>query len=137
MQNNIVNAIGAVSAGLITYLFGVQDTLLNALFFALALDFLSGLAAAKVNKELSSKVGFKGVTKKFFILCIAAMANILDDATGAGGMLRAMVLGFYIANEALSLIENGARLGVPMPPKLKEALAQLKGEKDTAETKAE
>ena len=128
MQNNIVNAIGAVPAGLITYLFGVQDALLNALFFALAVDFVSGLAAARVNNELSSKVCFKGVTKKFFILCIAAMANILDDATGAGGMLRSVVLGFYIANEALSLIENGARLGVPMPPKFKEALIQLKGD---------
>lgn len=128
MQNagNVANAVGAVSAGLITYLFGVQDALLNALFFAVAVDFFSGLAAAKVNKELSSRVCFKGVTKKFFILCIVAMANVLDEATGAGGMLRNMVLGFYIANEALSLIENGARLGVPMPPKFKDALIQLK-----------
>ena len=129
MQNNIVNAIGAVSAGLITYLFGVQDTLLNALLAAVVLDYATGVVAAYLAGTLSSKVGFKGLAKKFFILCIVAMANILDDATGAGGMLRNMVLGFYIANEALSLSENGARLGVPMPEKLKDALVQIKGEK--------
>ena len=127
MQNNIVNAIGAVSAGLITYLFGCQDALLNAFLAAVVLDYATGVVAAYLAGTLSSKVGFKGKAKKFFILCIVAMANILDDATGAGGMLRNMVLGFYIANEALSLIENGARLGVPMPEKLKDALVQLKG----------
>ena len=127
MQNNIVNAIGAVSAGLITYLFGCQDALLNAFLAAVVLDYATGVVAAYLAGTLSSKAGFKGLAKKFFILCIVSMANILDDATGAGGMLRNMVLGFYIANEALSLIENGARLGVPMPEKLKDALVQLKG----------
>lgn len=131
MQNvgNIVNAIGAVCAGLITYLFGMQDALLNAFLAAVVLDYATGVVAAYLAGTLSSKMGFKGLAKKFFILCIVAMANILDDATGAGGMLRNMVLGFYIANEALSLIENGARLGVPMPQKLKDALVQIKGEK--------
>lgn len=133
MTNNAASAVGAVCAGMITYLFGVRDALFNALLTALVLDYATGVVAAYLAGELSSKVGFKGLAKKFFVLCIVAMANILDDATGAGGMLRNMVLGFYIANEALSLVENGARLGVPMPQKLKDALVQLKGEKATVE----
>lgn len=133
MTNNAASAVGAVCAGMITYLFGVRDALFNALLTAMVLDYATGVVAAYLAGTLSSKVGFKGLAKKFFILCIVAMANILDNATGAGGMMRNMVLGFYIANEALSLIENGARLGVPMPKKLKDALVQLKGEKATVE----
>ena len=131
MTQNIVNTVGAVAAGFITYLFGVQDAMLGALFTAVILDYITGVMAAYNAKELSSEVGFKGLIKKFFILAVVAMSNILDNATGAGGMLRNMVMGFYIANEVLSLIENGARLGVPMPQKLKDALEQLKGEKTT------
>ncbi|WP_395150379.1 holin family protein [uncultured Allofournierella sp.] len=127
MTNNAASAVGAVCAGMITYLFGVRDALFNSLLTALVLDYATGVVAAYLAGTLSSKVGFKGLAKKFFILCIVAMANILDNATGAGGMMRNMVLGFYIANEALSLVENGARLGVPMPEKLKDALAQING----------
>lgn len=117
-----------VGAGLLVYLFGASDALLVALFALVVMDYITGVLAAIVNQTLSSKIGFAGIAKKVLLLSVVALGNILDTATGAGGVLRNVVIGFYIANEALSLTENAARCGVPLPQKLMDTLVQLKNE---------
>ena len=126
MTRNAINTIGALAAGLTTFLFGARDGWLWALLAFVALDYITGVIAAWMTKTLSSEVGAKGLAKKVLLLAIVSMANILDTATGAGGVLRNLVIGFYLANEGLSLIENASRCGVPVPPKLVDTLAQLK-----------
>ena len=107
---------------------GGMDALVTALLVMMALDYVTGVIVAFDCKTLSSAVGFKGIGKKALILIIAGMSNIVDALVlNAGGALRGAVIGFYIANEALSLIENAALLGLPVPERLRQALLQLKG----------
>lgn len=106
---------------------GGMDALVYALLTLMALDYLSGVINAFSQKSLSSEIGFRGIAKKALMLLIVGAGSILDAAVlNAGGALRGAVIGFYIANEALSLLENAARLGLPVPEKLKQALLQLK-----------
>lgn len=126
----IINIMAGACAGVLTWVFGAPDAWLYAMLGAIVLDYITGVVAAWFSKTLSSEAGFKGLAKKLLILSIVALANILDVAVGASGVLRSVVIGFYIANEGLSLLENAARCGVPFPNKMLEALKQLQsGEK--------
>ncbi|HGH1666589.1 TPA: holin family protein [Clostridium perfringens] len=110
-----------------TWLFGVWDIPLIVLVVFMALDQLTGVIRGYVNKELSSDVGLKGIARKCVILIILIVAVMLDRLLNTGSwMFRTMVAYFYIANEGISLLENCASLGAPIPEKLKNALIQLK-----------
>lgn len=110
-----------------TFLFGDWDGLMWALLGLIILDYITGVIVAIVQKKLSSDVGARGIAKKFLMLVIVALANIVDaNVIGSGSALRNVALIFYIANECISLIENAAELGVPVPQKLVDVLAQLK-----------
>lgn len=110
-----------------TWLFGVWDIPLIVLVVFMVLDQLTGVIRGYVNKELSSDVGLKGIARKCVILIILIVAVMLDRLLNTGSwMFRTMVAYFYIANEGISLLENCASLGAPIPEKLKNALIQLK-----------
>ena len=118
-------AITAVG-GWIGWFLGGVDGLLIALVVLMALDYLSGVMCAVVDKKLSSAIGFKGICKKVLILMLAGVANIIDtQVVGNGAVLRGAVICFYLSNEGLSLLENAFYLGLPIPDKLREILAQL------------
>ena len=117
-------------AAAFTYFFGGADKLLISLAALVLLDYLSGIGAAAIHKELSSKRGLAGIIKKTLLFCIVAVANIVDTATDAGGVLRSLTIGFLAANEGISVLENTARCGVRWPNKLMAALEQLRGECD-------
>lgn len=110
-----------------TWLFGVWDIPLVVLVVFMVLDQLTGVIRGYVNKELSSDIGLKGIARKCVILIILIVAVMLDRLLNTGSwMFRTMVAYFYIANEGISLLENCASLGAPIPEKLKHALVQLK-----------
>ena len=112
--------------GWIGYFLGGKDGMLIALVVFMALDYITGLMCAIVDKKLSSAVGFKGICKKVLILMLVGVANILDvHVVGQGSALRGAVIAFYLSNEGLSLLENAAYIGLPIPDKLREILAQL------------
>lgn len=131
-------AIAAICTGF-TWLFGAWDTAIAVLIFFMVADYVSGVICGYINKELSSDVGLKGLSRKFLILLVLMGAVALDRLTGTGQwVFRTLVCYFYIANEGLSLLENAARLGLPFPDKLKEALIQLKdGNKKAVEPQEE
>ena len=117
-----ITAIG----GWIGWFLGGVDGMLIALIVLMALDYLSGVMCAIVDKKLSSAIGFKGICKKVLILMLVGVANIIDiHVVGTGAVLRGAVICFYLSNEGLSLLENAAYLGLPIPDKLREILAQL------------
>ena len=123
----MLTAIG----GWIGYFLGGADGLLIALIAFMVLDYITGLMCAVIDKKLSSTVGFKGVCKKVLILVLVGMANIVDiHIVGDGSVLRGAVICFYLSNEGLSLLENAAYIGLPIPEKLKEVLAQLHGREE-------
>lgn len=122
--------IAAVGTGF-TWLFGTWDLALEVLVLFMVLDYITGLLRGYVNKELSSDIGLKGIARKAVIFIVLIVAVALDRLLNTGNWLfRTLVCYFYIANEGLSLLENCGSLGLPIPAKILDALAQLKeGEK--------
>lgn len=124
----ILRTLVAGIASVTTFVFGKPDVWLMSLLVMVITDYISGLAAAYMHNELSSKVGFNGILKKIMYFFIVAVAHCIDVATGADGVLQNLTVGFLIANEGISILENCARCGIPIPGKLLKALAQIKGE---------
>lgn len=129
-----VKVVTSALCSVITFLFGGADWGIYALISMLILDLISGMIAAYIEggrdkeKGLSSKKCFKGILKKMMYLLIVSVGHIIDTAINGGGAIRALVIGFLMANEGLSVIENCARCGLPIPQKLIAALEQLKGD---------
>lgn len=110
-----------------TWLFGAWDTPLAILIVLMVLDYITGITRGYLNKELSSNVGLKGIARKAMIFIVLIVAVMLDRLLNTGTwMFRTLTCYFYIANEGISLLENGAALGAPIPDKLKDALIQLR-----------
>lgn len=130
-------AVGEVGAVLGFFIGGV-DGIMKALIIFAVVDYITGVAAAAIEHRLNSEIGFKGITKKLLLFCIVGVAHILDlYVIGSGAVCRSAVVLFYIANEGLSIIENSARCGLPIPSKLKLILEQLKEEKKDNESKCD
>ena len=112
--------------GWLGYFLGGLDGLLIALLVFMVLDYITGMMCAISDKKLSSEVGFKGICKKVVILLLVGVANVVDvHVVGTGSALRGAVICFYLSNEGLSLLENAAHIGLPVPDKLKAVLEQL------------
>jgi len=123
----------ATCAGGCAYFFGGADMWLIALVTVIVIDYATGISRAYILSELSSKIGFKGIIKKLMYFAIVAVAVIADNIAGASGVLRVAVIGFLIANEALSILENyAAATGQAAPKILVNILNKLKddGDKD-------
>ena len=125
---NTVQMVFAAVGGWLGWFLGGCDGLLNALVAFVAEDYVTGVLCAVADRKLSSEVGFRGIAKKALIFLLVGMANVLDvQVIGSGCVLRTAVIFFYISNEGVSLVENAAHLGLPVPEKLKDVLAQLHG----------
>ncbi|HEM5206262.1 TPA: phage holin family protein [Streptococcus suis] len=112
--------------GLIGSLFGELDGILYALLVFIIIDYLTGIFAAVVEKQLSSSIGFRGIFKKIAILFLVSLGHMIDTAIiKQGGTIRTMVIFFYISNEGLSILENTVRIGLPIPEKLQAILKQI------------
>lgn len=115
---------GGISA-VIAFLWGTPDTWLIALIAFAVLDMITGLIVAYINKAIDSSVGLKGVLKKILFFVVVAVANIIDNAAGLNGVVRSATVGFLVANEGISILENCGRVGIKLPQKLIDALKQL------------
>ena len=125
-----VTALG----GWFGYFIGGVDGFMTALIILMALDYITGIMCAIVDKKLSSSIGFKGIFKKVLIFLLVGIANILDvQVIGTGSVLRTAVIFFYISNEGVSLLENAAHLGLPIPQKVKTVLEQLHDRSESEE----
>ena len=131
----VITAIG----GWLGYFLGGVDGLMIALIIFMVLDYITGVMVAVVDKKLSSSVGAKGLMKKMVTIMLVGVANVVDThVIGTGSALRGAVICFYLSNEGLSLLENAAYLGLPIPEKLRTILAQLhEREKKEAEPEKE
>ena len=128
-MKNIWNGIQlAFSAfgGFLGWFLGGVDGFLYALIAFAIIDYITGVMCAIADKNLSSGVGFKGICRKVLIFALVGIGNIIDvQVLGTPGVLRTAVIFFYLSNEGVSILENSAHLGLPVPDKLKEVLAQL------------
>jgi len=123
---NVIQMVFTGIGGWLGYFLGGYDGLLYALIVFMVVDYITGVMCAINDKKLSSAVGFKGICRKVLILMLVGIANLLDvTIIGTGAVLRTAVIFFYLSNEGVSLLENAGHLGLPIPEKLKEILAQL------------
>lgn len=122
-----IKAAVAAAGGILAYLFGPWDALCMTLVALVAMDYVTGVIKAAVNRTLDSAVGFKGLIRKLFIFALVALATLVDRIIPeANSAIRSAVMIFYIANEGLSIIENAGEMGLPLPNALKNALVKLK-----------
>jgi len=130
-MDKLIQTVSAAVCGVCGFLWGQFDGLLYALIAFMILDYISGLIVAYLRKELSSEIGFVGIAKKVFIMSLVAVGHILDvNVLGGGAVCRSAVIGFYLANEGISILENAGNIGLPLPKKLVEVLKQLKDKED-------
>lgn len=128
--DSIAGAVGAV----LGFMYGEVSGLFWALIAFMALDYITGVVVAIIEKRLSSEVGFRGLAKKFLILVFVAVGHIADTYI-LGGTPAAMsaVMLFYIANEGISIIENAAALGLPVPKKITGLMEQIRNKSESEE----
>ena len=120
--NNIISVILTT----FVYLMGGLDIALYSLIIVIVIDYLTGIGSAIYNNELSSKIGLKGIIKKFCYLLIVALSVVIDNLLGQSGLIRSLVIYFFVANDGLSIIENMAKMNVKLPQKLIDVLEQIK-----------
>ncbi|MCQ4689190.1 phage holin family protein [Clostridium sp. SL.3.18] len=123
---NTIQGIFAAIGGWLGYFLGGCDGLLIALIVFVVCDYITGVLCAINDRKLSSAVGFKGICRKVLIFILVGIGNVIDvQVLGTPGVLRTAIIFFYLSNEGLSLTENAAHLGLPVPEKLKAVLEQL------------
>lgn len=123
---NGIQAVFTAVGGFLGWYLGGMDGLIYALIAFVVTDYLTGVMCAVVNKKLSSEVGARGIFKKVLIFALVGVGQIIDSQIiGNGSILRTAVIFFYLSNEGISIIENAAVIGLPVPGKLKDVLAQL------------
>lgn len=123
---NTIQLLFAAVGGWLGYFLGGCDGLLYALLAFVVIDYITGVMCAISDRKLSSAVGFKGICRKVMIFLLVGIANVLDiQVIGTGSVLRTAVIFFYISNEGVSLLENAAHLGLPVPGQIKAVLEQL------------
>ena len=121
-----IQMAAAVIGGWLGYFLGGTDGLLVALIVLAALDYITGVMCAIADRKLSSTVGARGIFKKILIFMLVGVAHIVDkNVVGTGSALRSAVICFYLSNEGLSVLENAAHLGLPIPNKLRDIMVQL------------
>ena len=125
-MKHLINDVASIVLTGLVYLLGGFDIALQSLLIVVIIDYLTGIASAVYNKQLSSKVGFIGILKKFSYFLVIALAVVIDHLTGQHGIIRTLVIYFFVANDGLSIIENLAEMNVKLPQKLIDALEQLK-----------
>lgn len=130
-----VSGVIATVGGLLASALGGFDILLQALLGLMAVDVVTGVAVACCAKRspktrtgtFNSSVFRKGLFQKGMVLAVVFVATMLDYALGLE-VLRDVVILFYIAEEGMSIIENSAMLGVPIPKKLRQVMDVLEEE---------
>lgn len=121
----------AAVGGWLGYFLGGMDGFIYALITFVVVDYITGLMCAILDKKLSSEIGFRGIFKKILIFSLVAIGHIIDKSViGDGSVIRTAVIFFYLSNEGISILENAAHIGLPIPQKLKDVLGQLHNKGD-------
>lgn len=128
-MSNIIRTFLGIIGGFVGYFVGGCDSIVYTLLLFVIVDYMTGVFVAITTKTLNSEVGYKGIAKKVCIFLLVGVGNLIDvNVLGSGATIRTAVIFFYLANEGISIIENAAALGMPIPQKLIAILEQLNRE---------
>jgi toxin secretion/phage lysis holin len=135
---NLIQFVLTAVGGWLGWFLGGCDGLLIALVLFVVIDYITGVFCAITDHRLSSEIGFRGICKKVVIFLLVGIAQILDvQIIKTGSILRTAVIFFYLSNEGVSILENAAHLGLPIPEKLKAVLEQLHNRSEKTPEKEE
>ena len=138
MLKDIVDFITAGVIGLLTWFFGGRDRLIDVLITCAIIDYIMGVTVAYTKKELSSRIGFKGLAKKMAVFCLVGISHVIDNLIpGDGATFRSIISLFYISNEGLSILENTDALGIPIPQFLRNRFLSTQEQINDARKKSE
>ena len=129
-MKTIINFTSSMLLSWVTLFLGGWDTALKTLALVMVLDYITGVCKAIKQKKLNSKTGLLGFLKKFGYLVIVALAVVIDHISGETGVIRTVVIYFFVANDGLSILENWGAIGLPLPKKMFVFLEQLKADND-------
>lgn len=108
------------------YIIGGWELLMTVLLVFMCIDIFTGLIKAAIERQLNSKIGFKGFLKKATIMLVIILANWLDAITTTDvPAFKTIALYFYIGMEGLSIIENLHQIGVPIPKVISKYMSSL------------
>ena len=134
----MIQIVFAAVGGSVGWFLGGCDGLLRALVIFIAVDYATGVMCAVADHRLSSEIGFRGICRKVLMFVMVGIGHVIDESViGGGSMLRTAVLFFYLSNEGISLLENAAHLGLPIPERLKDVLEQLHDRAENTKPKSE
>lgn len=126
MKTFSIHSLVAGSGTVISGLLGGYDMALYTLVIFMVMDYLTGILVGIRSKKLSSDVMFWGGVRKGVILCVVAISVLLDGLIGnEAPIFRTLAIYYYVSREGLSITENVALLGVPLPSFLTGVLDQL------------
>lgn len=133
-MKNIINITATILGGFFGWYLGGIDGFIYALVAFVVVDYLSGIMLAITERKISSQVGFRGIFRKVLIFALVGIGNIIDTyVIKNGSPIRTACIFFYIGNEGISILENVAKIGLPVPEKLKNILEQINEEDDKNE----
>lgn len=135
-QNTVSGSISAMST-FVAFFYGDINVLVVTVLSFIVIDYITGILVAISNHKLNSAIGFKGIAKKCWILIMIGVGNLLDNALNLNGVMKTLVCTFYIANEGISILENGYKLGIPIPKKVVKVLKTLKEKADNLDDENE
>lgn len=128
MENKVAIVFGFVGA-FVSYMFDWVGVAVSALLFFMLADYVTGLIAAGVNKELNSRIGLTGFVRKIYVLILIGSIYTIEyvalhytDFDIFGGHIGDGAAFAFIAIEFISIAENGVKMGAPMPPYVKNLL---------------
>lgn len=134
-MKNIINTIQLIFTALGGYLgwfLGGLDGFMYALIVFVAIDYITGVMVAVLEKKLSSEIGFRGIFKKILIFVLVGIGHIIDtNVIQTGSIIRTAVIFFYLSNEGISILENSSKIGLPIPKKLRDVLEQINKEEES------
>lgn len=125
-MKHLFTDVASVILTFFIYFVGGWDIAIQSLIIVIIIDYLTGIASAIYNKKLSSKIGLKGILKKFCYLLVVGLSVVIDNLLGHSGLVRNLIIYFFVANDGLSVIENMAEMNIKLPKKLIESLEQIK-----------
>ena len=144
MKDNIIQTTVSVAIGALAAYFNILLIPVLVLFAVMVIDYCTGMASAYKNKEIKSKTGLIGILKKLSYLVLVCVGGVVDYLIGAGLATAGIEFSSYyfglivsvwlIINELISILENLAGLGTPIPKFLVNIVRRLK---NTVESKTD
>lgn len=114
-----------------TFIYSGDFNLITILCILMVIDIITGLAKAVKNKNLWSRKSLLGFARKILVFLIITVANLLDLLMNMNGTVVLATVTFYILNEVLSITENSAQIGIPLPEKLMEVIEVMNKKSET------